>query len=244
MLIGSLLAVGSLGSAVLLSSAAAESGSGTVATTGDATSVTMTAAQLNGVIDPSYSDSAWFFEYARSPDFKTDEHVTKPQAAGLGMQAVSAHISSLAPNTVYYFRLGVAWQPGTGHPTGEFGATHSFRTLSARAPVGRTVYTGKRVVRVRHGQVSLPMSCRGGGGAACAARVAVTTTVRSGHRARLVVCAAGQYAAVAPNGRTIRMRISQACSVLVRHARRHRLAGDVWVVGTSGRTIRPVTLAG
>jgi hypothetical protein len=90
--------------ASLLISASAQAAAPTV-TTGNATTVTQTGAKLNGTVKPNKEATTWHFEYGTTPAYGTNTPEQGPVAAGSGTTNVSADIGSLAPGTVYHYRL-------------------------------------------------------------------------------------------------------------------------------------------
>lgn len=218
-----------------------------VATTGNATSVTQTSAELNGVIDPTYSDNVWAFEYSTARDFSVNPQVTKPQAVGSGTQAVSATVKGLTPNTTYYYRVAVYWQPGTGRPTYRTGDTVRFTTL-APAPqqgFGRAAL-GSAALKVRRGTALVTMRCQSGAAkkSLCLSKLTLTAQVRRHHAA--VTCGTGKFSAWAPAARTVVIRLSKTCSNAVRSAHNHRLKATLHAVFLGGQPAlsRSVTLRG
>jgi len=217
-----------------------------VASTGNATSITQTSAELHGVIDPTYSDNAWTFEYSTAPDFSVNPQVTHPQAAGSGTQAVSAAVSGLKPNTTYYYRVAVYWQSGTGSPSYRMGNTVSFTTLSPppKESVGRVTVSGSALA-VRHGSALVKMRC--GYGAAkkslCLSKLTLTAPIGR-HHAR-VTCGTGKFGAWAPAAQTVKIPLAKPCLAALRAARRHRLKATLHAVFLGAQPLsRAVTLRG
>ena len=95
--------------------------------TGAAVAITDTSATLAGTVNPSGSFSAYVFEYGPTLSFGS---ITTPAGAGSGGAAapVGATLTSLAPNTTYYYRL-VAQKRGR-HVDGAGG----FRTTGPPQP--------------------------------------------------------------------------------------------------------------
>jgi hypothetical protein len=222
-----------------------------VATTGDATSVSTTAAELNGVIDPPYSDSAWFFEYATSPDLSRGATVTQVTPTGSGLRAVSVLVGNLEPKTTYYFRLGVTWQADTTQgPSGRFGQTKSF-TTPARAPRLGHVFLPVARARLRGATIPVRLGCRGPAGAVCA--VAVGLSVRAAGSGRgpaggrgSAACGTGVFVAYAPRLRTVALHPTPACRRAIRRSRGRRLTAQLRLVVYPARTTleRRLTLTG
>lgn len=205
----------------------------TVATTGNATSVGTSSTELNGVIDPSYSDSAWFFEYGRTTDLSSGNTVTPVTPAGSGLHVVSALVNGLKPHTTYYFRVGVTWQADTTQgPGGRFGQIHSFTTPAKPPAIGRIVLTGG-VVRLRGSVIPLRLGCRGQHRAVCDATVAVTAPRARGASLR---CGTGTFVAYAGRRHKVRLHPSGACLKAIRRARGGRLGARLQLVVYPART--------
>jgi hypothetical protein len=99
--------------------------------TGQATSVTLNTASLNGTVNPQGQDTNYYFQYGTSTAYGNQTATTD---AGPGTAAVnaSAAISSLAPATTYHYRLVATNASGT-----TLGADRSFATNS-RPPIAVT----------------------------------------------------------------------------------------------------------
>ena len=100
-----------------------------VAATGAATNVTVTAATLNGTVDPNGRATAWYFEYGTSTSYgsKTAE---KSAGSGTSAASVSAPVSGLARGRLYHYRLVATSDAGTSR-----GADQTFSTTGAPAVV-------------------------------------------------------------------------------------------------------------
>lgn len=96
-----------------------------LATTGNATNITISDATLNGTADPRSSSSSSYFEWGPSPvlGFST---ASQNIGSGSGAVPVSASITGLASFTKYYFRIRATNAGGT-----TFGSIDSFQTLLA-----------------------------------------------------------------------------------------------------------------
>ena len=93
-----------------------------VATTGAATSVTVSSATLTGTVDPNGRATTWYFEYGTSTSYGSR---TAERSAGSGGNAVgvSAPVSGLTPGRTYNFRLVATSDGGTAR-----GANQRFST--------------------------------------------------------------------------------------------------------------------
>ncbi|MBV9768764.1 MAG: NF038122 family metalloprotease [Bryobacterales bacterium] len=93
-------------------------------TTGAATSVTSSNATLNGTVNPNGAETSYTFSYATNSSL-LDATQIGPNPIGYGNNAisVSAPISGLGANTIYYYRLQAANSAGT-----VFGVVNSFQT--------------------------------------------------------------------------------------------------------------------
>ena len=124
---------------------------------------------LAGSVDPEGAATTYYFEYGRTAGYGSR---TAAVSAGEGNVAVPANqsIGTLAPDTVYHFRLVAANPGGTS-----FGADQAFETGGdgkAMTSVKETPKRGKLAVKptapVRHGIAQLSASCTGATGAVCA----------------------------------------------------------------------------
>ena len=100
-----------------------------VATTGAADTITDTAANLNGTVDPNGSVTTYHFEYGTTATYGQN---TPENAApeGTDPAAVKAAISGLTPSTTYHYRLVATNAVGAISP----GADKTFRTAAAPQP--------------------------------------------------------------------------------------------------------------
>jgi len=111
--------------ASLLITAGAEAAVPT-ATTGNATGVTESTASLHGSVKPNRQDTTWHFEFGTTTAYGAATPEQGPIRAGSGTTNVAADIGSLAPGTVYHYRL-VATNASGSIP----GRDRSFTTRSA-----------------------------------------------------------------------------------------------------------------
>jgi hypothetical protein len=97
------------------------------ATTGAASGVTMSGAGLTGTVNPNGSATSYTFEYGTTLTFGT---ITPIASAGSSSAntPVTATLSSLTPNTTYYYRLVATNDAGT-----TVGSVVSFTTTGAAA---------------------------------------------------------------------------------------------------------------
>ena len=96
------------------------------ATTNDATAITTTAAQLNGVIVPGTTNTvAGWFEWGTTTALgkRTDPQIFSNPAATI---ALTATLSNLEPHTIYYFRTVLYGVTGGGSTIN--GSAKSFTT--------------------------------------------------------------------------------------------------------------------
>jgi hypothetical protein len=75
------------------------------ATTGAANSLTQTTAKLHGTVKPNSQDTTWHFEYGPTNTYGTNTPEQGPVQSGAGNTNVSVDVGSLAPGTVYHYRL-------------------------------------------------------------------------------------------------------------------------------------------
>jgi hypothetical protein len=94
-------------------------------TTGSASSVSATTANLNGTVDPNGQDTSWHFEFGTSTSYGT---ATAAKGAGTGTSAtnVSAAVAGLTPGTTYHYRLVATNASGT-----TVGADRTFTTVGS-----------------------------------------------------------------------------------------------------------------
>ena len=90
--------------ASLLITASAQAAVPTV-TTGNANSITQTSAKLNGTVKPNNEATTYHFEFGTTTAYGTNTPEAGPIAPGSGNTSVSADVGSLAPGTVYHYRL-------------------------------------------------------------------------------------------------------------------------------------------
>jgi hypothetical protein len=90
--------------ASLLITASAQAAVPTAAT-GNAGSITQTTAKLNGTVKPNGQASTWHFELGTTTAYGTNTPEQGPIPPGSGTTKVSADAGSLAPGTVYHYRL-------------------------------------------------------------------------------------------------------------------------------------------
>jgi hypothetical protein len=99
-----------------------------VATTDNATAITTTSATLNGTVNPEGQATTYYFEYGTTSSYGSQTAMT---AAGAGTAdlKVLAHVTSLASNTTYHYRLVATNASGT-----TLGSDVSFKTPKPPAP--------------------------------------------------------------------------------------------------------------
>jgi hypothetical protein len=198
---------------------------GTIATTGQATSVTATSAVLNGVADPSEAGSTWQFQYGTSTAY---EHSTTLTSADVGLDLVSTKVTGLKPRTTYHFRL-VVKQPG--QPGTSDGKDSMFRTTAA---FGTAMLRHHRL-KVRHHRARVPFRCTGSAGAPCRGKVSLSVKRGSGKHARSVGCGSARLATAAPHSRTVLVKLRKACSALLAKGRHHSVRARLRAVFTTNQ---------
>ncbi|MBI5047873.1 MAG: fibronectin type III domain-containing protein [Deltaproteobacteria bacterium] len=104
----------------------AQQGIKPTAVTGSATNITSNSATLNGTVNPNGVATGAFFQYGTSTAFG---YTTSSQVVGSGTNSVNvtANLSGLSPNTVYYFRIVAT----NSLAETTFGATQTFVTTSS-----------------------------------------------------------------------------------------------------------------
>jgi hypothetical protein len=100
--------------ASLLITASAQAAVPTV-TTGNANNITQTSAKLHGTVKPNNAATTYHFEVGTTTAYGTNTPEAGPIAAGSGNTNVQGDIGSLAPGTVYHYRL-VATNPSGSIP--------------------------------------------------------------------------------------------------------------------------------
>jgi phosphodiesterase/alkaline phosphatase D-like protein len=202
---------------------------GTIATTGQATSVTATSAVLNGVADPSEAGSTWQFQYGTSTAYG---HSTTMTEADAGLDLVSTKVTGLKPQTTYHFRL-VVKQPGA--PGTSNGQDSTFRTTAA---VG-TAHLRRHHLTVRRHRAHVPFQCTGSAGAPCRGKVSLSIKRGSGQHARRIACGSARIALAAPHNRTVSVKLRKRCTALLSKARHHSLGARLRAVFTTDQ--RPLS---
>jgi hypothetical protein len=110
----------------------------TPGTTAPASSVSATAATLNGVVTPGGTDTTYTFEYGTTPSYGSSTTVTDA-GSGDAAELVQAALTGLSPSTTYYFRLDTttSYYPngsGSTFTATSDGAQQSFTTPAVAAP--------------------------------------------------------------------------------------------------------------
>jgi hypothetical protein len=195
-------------------------GSNTVATTGDATSVTTTSAMLNGVANPDSADSLWMFQYGKTVAYGK---VTQPRPVGLGVTAVSVKIVGLTPGTTYHFRLDVVEGSYPSILKNGLDRTFTTRSSSGKPPskFGKASLRSHRL-KVHHRIVSIRFSCSGARGASCRGGVRISARGKFGKRFRTVNCGRAKLLISAGRSKTLKARVSRGCATLLRKAKHHK----------------------
>lgn len=194
---------------------------GTIATTGQATSLTATSAELNGVSNAGEAGSTWQFQYGTSTGYGRSTTMT---SAGTGLELVSAKVTGLKPNTTYHFRL-VVKQPAPAPGTSD-GTDSRFRTAAAFG----TARLRHHRLKVRHNRAQVPFRCTGIAAAPCRGKVSLSVKRGSGKHVRTIGCGSARLATSAPHSRTVHIKLRRACSALLAKARHHSLGARLRAV--------------
>ncbi len=190
----------------------------TDATTGDATSIAVTTATLNGVVDTTVAKSAWRFQFGTSLSYGS---LTPAKAVAPGVTVVAAAIKGLKPSTTYHYRLVVA--EGVAPTTFATGVDHTLKTASAS---GKASLSSRRL-KVQRGRIQIPFTCTGATGAACKGRVRITTRAKAGKRTETVGCGAVNLTIEAGHDSVVADRVSSRCQRLLAGDKHHRLAAQL-----------------
>ena len=196
---------------------------GTVSTTGQATSITATTAELNAVANPSQPGS-WLFQWGSSSAYG---HITKTTTIASGLSLVSAKLEDLAPDTTYHFRL-VVNDPGATPATSD-GLDASFKTEQA---FGKTTLRQHRL-KVRRRKVAIPFTCDGIAGSICQGKVSLTTKTGSGTKARKVSCGSASLATKGGSKPSVSAKLTKRCAALLAVAPHHTIGAWLAVVFSS-----------
>jgi hypothetical protein len=119
-----------VGMTVGLGTAVPALASTSLAASGDATSITPTSADLNGVVYRDRVGARWLFEYSANPGFNTLVATTTPVTLTGRLTAVERKVTGLAPNTTYFWRVVLVVRAGT-RTAQTFGATKTLTTSAA-----------------------------------------------------------------------------------------------------------------
>ena len=113
--------------------------------TAAATSVAFSAATLNGTVDPSFRETAVYFEYGRTTAYgsTTPEQIV---GSGNGPLSYSVLLSGLRQGVTYHYRLVGANAEGT-----TVGADQSFTTLDRTKPVLTLLRVGPGLFHRKNG---------------------------------------------------------------------------------------------
>jgi len=100
------------------------------AVTGSASSVTTTAARLNGTVNPFGANATYHFEYGTDTDYGQRVPATEAQVGiGRNPRNVGQAITELAPGATYHYRIVATNSVGTTN-----GSDRTFTTLTADLP--------------------------------------------------------------------------------------------------------------
>jgi hypothetical protein len=197
------------------------------ATTGQASSVTSSSAELNGVANTGDSNSAWFFQYGRTTGYGQQ---TPTQPIGKGLTLVSALVRGLSPRTTYHYRLVVLQSSVV--PT--HGADSSFTTAP---PNGHATLASHRL-KVRHGFAAIPFKCGGAQAAVCKAQVSLKSRGKVGKHVANIACGNGKLSTRAPHRQTVHVKLGR-CGAPLRQAKHGRLHATLRAVfSTNQRTLQ------
>ena len=195
---------------------------GSIATTGQATGVTGTSAELNGVVNTTDPAPHWFFQYGQT---RTYGHATSVHSIGQGLTLVSVKVTGLKPRTFYHFRLVV--QQSTA-PTVD-GRDGFFKTAQS---YGHATVRSHRL-KIRHGAAMIPFGCTGPAGSVCDGQVSLKTRARINKHLTVIGCGRGRLAMTAVRRRTIALRLGPRCGSLLHRAPHGNLRATLTVIFSS-----------
>jgi hypothetical protein len=242
------------------------------ASTGLATPLSPTSADLSGLVDPEGQDTTYSFEYvkdsaynAAAPDPYAAGSSTADQlvSGGDGAELVQEHLTGLVAATKYHFRLVASNAAGSAD-----GADETFTTPAAPvppstgsgssstpppsaggAPLALKLRAAARL-RVAGGLTTFPLSCSGGApGSICSGTVTLSARTRVARHAHgaakvaTIVIARTDYAIAAGHSRAVSLMLTTHGQRLLSHARKHRLRATAKVKPDDGSAVtRTVTL--
>lgn len=105
-------------------------------TTGGANSITQTSVKLHGTVKPNKEATTYHFELGTTNAYGTNSAEAGPIAAGAGSTNVQADFGSLAPGTVYHYRLVATNASGSIPGKDKTFTTRSSVSLDANKRVG------------------------------------------------------------------------------------------------------------
>jgi hypothetical protein len=106
------------------------------ATTGNANNITQTSAKLHGTVKPNNENTTWHFEFGTTTAYGTNTPEQGPIPPGAGNTSASADVGSLAPGTVYHYRLVATNASGSIPGKDRTFTTRSAVALNANEKVG------------------------------------------------------------------------------------------------------------
>ena len=180
---------------------------GRIATTGQATGVTGTSAELNGVVNTTDPAPQWFFQYGQT---RTYGHATPVHSIGQGLTLVSVKVTGLKPRTAYHFRLVVQQSMA---PTAD-GHDGFFKTATS---YGHATVTSHRL-KIRRGTAAIPFQCAGVPGSVCKGQVSLKTRARIGKHFTVIGCGRGRLAMTAVHRRAVSFKVGPRCGSLLHRA--------------------------
>lgn len=130
------------------------------AQTSSASSVSRTAADLNGTVSPNRAATTYWFEYGTSANLGSITAFTSA-GSGSGSVTASAAINGLNPSTTYYFRLDAQNQFGTVNGAirtfttpGPAASAEPVVTTQVASPIGTTTATLRGTVNPTNAQTT------------------------------------------------------------------------------------------
>jgi len=214
--------------AMLSALAATPALAATSATTLPASSVTNTAATLEGTVSTGGVSTLWVFQYGRSENY-SHETSTRVIPGGFGDVSVSARITGLKADTEYHFRLAVLYtSPGSYYSSVAYGHDVTFTTKK-----NGELKLLSHDLTVKNGSVSIPLKCASSQD--CKGKLTIDTIVKIKHGFATVTCAKTDFKIDADKEKTLHPSVSGTCMGLLNGTKDHRYKTHLTAELTTGQ---------